>query len=444
MDRLRLAQSTELFSDQTCEATHMLLHADPMIALPTKQKLLNDDDINFLRTIPMHCVPELPFTILQDEPPSFEFFMNLPNVFDIDRGILRQSYLIYGLCLVKKGAISLLSIGSASRLDGSAVKRMDEYDRGVTLPLYVQKALEDGYEIVHICVILLMDVPQEIRTPVLRTRALLYEAYYTYTFWSIYETKDRSMAKGAEHKWRHLCPWDLDQFDYRGLNSHSPLAEKPKGLELTFEEASAMAEQARERHRAYMVLYNKHYNKTKMDNVRGVRTGVLSLEDPKVRAWNEQHDAHLARSKKGYDDMKDIVAAVKAGTLADTSDETVAKALKRKAGYDTRNSDRSKGLELLKKQAKGDLEDLDIDTEDERLMAAGRMQKKASDKQADRRREGVALCRSIDAGKTNSKTLTPEQRKLVDIGRKEIVRRLRGTAKAKAKKLGLDDLVADL
>lgn len=200
MDRLVLAQSNELFNDHVCEATHMLLHADPMIALPTKQKLLNDDVLQFLRTIPIRCVPELPEALLGQEPPLFSFFMNLPNVFDISRDILRQSYLVYCLCLIKEDEVPRLSIGSASRLDGSAVKRMDEYDRGVTLPFCVEKALQDDYEIVHIGVLLLIDIPYHLRTPVYRAQTLAFEAYYTYSFWSVYESRDRSISRDAVHR----------------------------------------------------------------------------------------------------------------------------------------------------------------------------------------------------------------------------------------------------
>lgn len=202
----------------------------------------------------------------------------------------------------------------------------------------------------------------------------------------------------------HLCPWDRTQFDYKGLNTHSPLSEKPKGIELTFEEAATVAEEARQRHRRYMLAYNKKWNKAKMDAVRGVRTGVLSITDTTVKAWVDQHDAYLARSKKSYGDMKEIVAAVKAGTMTE-SDEGVEKALKRQAGFQSRNTDRSRGLELIRMQKNGELDDDDIDTETEKIMEAGRMQQKANNNYAAKRKKGVALARQIDAGEVKVKNL---------------------------------------
>lgn len=91
-------------------------------------------------------------------------------------------------------------------------------------------------------------------------------------------------------KWGHLCQLMGQEFEYRGLNSHSPLSEKPKGIErememkIELDGLIAMAEETHKRHQAYMLIYSKKYNKAKMDAVKGVRVGALSLLGRNIKA----------------------------------------------------------------------------------------------------------------------------------------------------------------
>lgn len=425
------AQSIELFNDQLCETFYDFIKTDPMFSLASKAVLLDQNVLEYLSAIQMYCAPQVPVALVQDSPPTFEFFLQLPSVANIDRAVLRASYLVYVACLWKHGCVPLAGIGSASRLDGGAVKRVDEYFRGTTLPFYVKKALDEGYVIVHIGVVLLIDMPVYLRSPINRLWTLLFEAHYTYKFWTVHQSPDKTVEQLAEHKWGHLCPWNVDQFEYKGVNSHSPLSEKPQGLELTMDQFVQIAVQARERRREYMKIYNKKYHAAMMETVRAVGEGLADTSDPTVQAWLLQYEDHSARNKKAYADMKETVKAVAAGTM-DASDTHVQAQLLRHQKFQDKNANIKQGRALLKKIKNGEVNESDLDTDDQKLAKIGRESQECDNKHAEKKRQGVDLCRRVDAGEVSK--LTPNQEKLVEIGRKELVRRANSMRKQAEKK----------
>ncbi|KAJ9661064.1 Heat shock protein ssb1 [Neophaeococcomyces mojaviensis] len=444
MESLVLAQKIELFNDQFCESFFDFNATDPQISLASKAALESQQHpLEFLNEIPIYCHEEVPLVLVQDEPPSFQWFLTLPSVADFDRCVLRESFVTYILCMAKPGAKPAVSTGSASRVDGGAVKRFDEYNRAATLPHYVKRFMDDGYEIVHIGLLLLFKISREIRHPIYRVWVLLSEAHYTFRFWTVYRSTDeKTMVRDAEHKYVHLCPWELDKFEYLGLNSHSPLMEKPKGLEMTLEQLQEMAARAKERRHAYMFMYNKKYYAAMKEAVSAAKAGRADLEDPSLRKWLDQHESHRERSRLSQQAVSATVKAFRDGFIdPDTEDEVVQKHLKRHNGFKAKRDKEKVGRELLDARARGELNGTDIDSGIEKTLEAGQKARDSATKHAGKRADGVALCKRLDKGENI--VLTAEEVKLVDIGRKEIANRQKQGAKAAKKNAQAREVLQD-
>lgn len=168
MDQLVPAQGIKSFKTDFYEAYDKLVHGDPSISNPNKKVLLDTSPVDFLDRVPILCHPKLPDAINADVPPSFTYFLNLPIIADTKPATLKLYYLVYVVCLLPAASHStdnpLVNIGSAANTLGGAVPRMNNYETQAATPgKHVREALEEGYEIVHIGLLLLLDIPLEDR-----------------------------------------------------------------------------------------------------------------------------------------------------------------------------------------------------------------------------------------------------------------------------------------
>ena len=112
---------------------------------------------------------------------------------------------------------------------------------GLIVGRYVIHSLGQGYQITHIGILIAIDLPPATRVPEGRVWMLTLEGDFTYRFWTVYQKNmaERSLERSwteDHHKMAHACPWDRNDFEYDGLNSHCPLSEKVRDLQLTPEE----------------------------------------------------------------------------------------------------------------------------------------------------------------------------------------------------------------
>lgn len=112
-----------------------LKNPDHLKIFPTPQRMKE----LFFKT-KLHFAPGLLDTIQSTSPPSMEFFKDLPLH-------LVPCWAVYILVLEKEHCLEKIYIGSATAFPGGAFVRLHQYQKRVTLPSFVAKALDDGYNI---------------------------------------------------------------------------------------------------------------------------------------------------------------------------------------------------------------------------------------------------------------------------------------------------------
>ncbi|RFN43949.1 putative pck1-phosphoenolpyruvate carboxykinase [Fusarium flagelliforme] len=99
----------------------------------------------------------------------------------------------------------------------------------------------DGYVLAHTIVLAHCRVPEPADQPHVRTLILALEAAFATIFW----TMRSSTTPPGYGSLRDNAIWPLDDLPWGGLCTHNPLTEGVKGLELSAEEFTAVAEQRR-------------------------------------------------------------------------------------------------------------------------------------------------------------------------------------------------------
>ncbi|KAK3080238.1 hypothetical protein LTS18_002775 [Coniosporium uncinatum] len=151
---------------------------------------------------------------------------------------------VYLLTLEKPGCGTRIYVGSGTDKVRGVVARLWCYDNGVTLPLYVDKALRDGFTIVRKGLLCWIPLPSASEIPAFRALFLVLETAFTFSLWTMRSKSSYGFDVSDTR------PWTLDALQYDGLCTHSPLSEGPLGdFDLTTQELEEMAIQHME-HRA--------------------------------------------------------------------------------------------------------------------------------------------------------------------------------------------------
>lgn len=189
--------------------------------------------------------------------PSLGWFEALPTA-------PKKVWGIYVLILKKQHFVPLLYIGSGTAATRAVKARFGEYDRRYNLPQYLEKALNEGYDIVHKGLLLHCPLPVAANVPMLRIAFVAMEAAFSFMFWTMHSrTKDYGCGG--------LCPWDRDSFEWYGLCSHNPLLDSVSGnFDLTGEQLEEMAAVIKEKNRVYQVDYGQSQRARSPDRMKAV------------------------------------------------------------------------------------------------------------------------------------------------------------------------------
>lgn len=420
MEGLILGQSVPHFMDQLCEHFYMVVRTDTQIMPGTRAKLEETGIFWLLKTIPLYVPASLPDVWVGDDPPTFEWFQSLPSVADFDFDVLRKYFIIYVACLEKDGAPGMIAIGSAADSTNGGRTRMTHwFVSGYHLPVKVVEAQENGYTITSVNVLTLMEVPPELRTPTTRCFVLDLETTNTFVFWSVYQGVGLTAVAAQDKYMAHMCPWDVTQLNYGGLNTHSPMSELVRKLELTpeqFEEIAVKSkEKKRERDRRYKEKKNDQVKvgRSLLELQKGDATLILDTDDEDAIEAAKDHDAEVKKrnekyrepQKERYNAIMDVVKAQQNGELSelDTEDE---KAIKNSEVYFRGRAkmkvDRREATRLSKLEAAGQLED--PTQEQERLLDIARKRKADSDNQQERKKAKRVLMVRYENGEVSNPT----------------------------------------
>ncbi|KAH0363440.1 heat shock protein 70, partial [Aureobasidium melanogenum] len=244
-------------------------------------------------------------------PPPIKFFRGL-KLNDVHLA-LHKIWGVYVLILTKVGCLPLIYIGSATCFTSGVKRRWAVYDgrtdEHLPLPFYVRRALLAGYTISHKALLVYGPIPSAGNVPVVRLFYVAVECVLTFWFWGMRSfTKDYGIGS--------CCPWprDEDDFEYRGLCSHSSMAEGVLGdFDLTPEQLEALSVEAKSRKKESFakwyhssILKDPHYHQTR-SRESGVAYRAAHPERVKAsHAMSEQkiYDSHQYFCKPCYQPCK--------------------------------------------------------------------------------------------------------------------------------------------
>lgn len=225
-------------------------------------------------------------------PPMLDFFKNLPAA-DF------KCWAVYCLVLQKSGHQDYIYIGSATSASTGLPSRMKQYDDGFLLPEYVEKALQQGYEIVHKGVLCWSPIPTAALVPITRLAFYALEGTFSLVFWSL-------RWEGCSFV-QHLAFWPLNSYQYEGLCTHLCFYETPRGdFDLSPEQLEAQAVEKEAKRVALKTLNATNYHYKQMaENYDEYITGAIDRK-MKSRALNPELDriAERAREAKYVEEQR--------------------------------------------------------------------------------------------------------------------------------------------
>ncbi|KPI41090.1 uncharacterized protein AB675_7851 [Cyphellophora attinorum] len=175
--------------------------------------------------------------------PSFEYITELPSLLAIGEEFLKAHFVVYVACFEKEGETDFINVGSAANQDSGALRRMQDYVRGGSMSQHTKPLLEKGWELTHIGLLMAIAAPMAKRNAPLRCFTLSQEAMFTFKLWSLYMGVKWSGAEDFSHYMLHAFPWeDPRLLDYSGVNSHSPLRDPVRGIDLPLNEILVQAD----------------------------------------------------------------------------------------------------------------------------------------------------------------------------------------------------------
>ncbi|KAK7727879.1 Aconitate hydratase mitochondrial [Diaporthe eres] len=195
--------------------------------------------------VPIKFAPGVLDAVQSDDPPTIEYFKSLPPG-------NKNIWAMYLLVLEKPGCVSLIYIGSGTDSLNGCYPRLQTYDKLSNLPVYVEKAVKDGYKIVHKGALCQTPIPSASLRPSIRVLFVALEAMFTFVFWAIRSVSDDAFQMG------HVRQWPLEALEYEGLCSHNAFIENVRGdHQLSAKELEEKATEIANRRAEYMVEYRE-------------------------------------------------------------------------------------------------------------------------------------------------------------------------------------------
>lgn len=210
---------------------------------------------------------------------------------------------MYFVILEKPGHKSRAGVGSAACQESGARSRVKNYQDNYVCKFskYTRSSIQEGFEMTHLALIAAIPIPPLELRPLGRAWILTLEGVFTWKLWTLYRGPNRKNGQGFEYM-RHVCPWDIEDLDWDGLNSYSPLRDGVDSIELTMEELQAKEarrkEIAREHRRIWeQIPDNKarlkeiHARYNKSDRGRAVARAFYHRNKAANTAWFVQKKA---------------------------------------------------------------------------------------------------------------------------------------------------------
>lgn len=218
--------------------------------------------------------PGLLETLQSPTAPPPEFLKSLSN--DIPINV----WGIYVLVLKKPGQLPRVYVGSGTAVYRGARSRLADYDRGVLVPRYVAKSLEQGFEYTKKAMLAYCPIPPPRDIPCRCTTVLVLEAVFAGLFWAMH-------SKKSSYGLDHICQWPLDSVEWTGLCSHNPLMEGIRTGEVDFdftpEQLEEMAAATKAKNRAYQDVYHKNLRANPTPQFLETHRRANVLQRPKTR-----------------------------------------------------------------------------------------------------------------------------------------------------------------
>jgi hypothetical protein len=175
-----------------------------------------------------------------EKPPSRDWVKDLPDLDDLPTHGYEE-WLCYAIMMSKLGEPDLFYPGSGTDVVHGAQSRWKVYQPWKTrnlLPAGVKVALENGYHISSMGWLCSIPMPQPGAHLIDRAFVHIMETVFTFVFGGMQSRK-------ADYRIGHLMVWDLQEFEYLGLATHSPLTEPLRGVHevLTPEQLAEVVEQ---------------------------------------------------------------------------------------------------------------------------------------------------------------------------------------------------------
>lgn len=219
------------------------------------------------------------FEVLQAAtPPTIQFFKSLPT----DTSAKRWG--IYVIVLERSYCRPIFYVGSGTSSGEGVRSRLKQYDDGFLLPEYVEKALDEGYTMVHKGLLCWIPNPSAAKVPVNRLLFVALEAAFAYMFWAMKGVK-------GDYGMGHICLWDRNMREYDGCCTHCSLNEGIRGeFDLTAEQLEALAIDKEQKRLALKAENATNYHFKQMAENYDEYIGEASARVAKSRANNPGRD----------------------------------------------------------------------------------------------------------------------------------------------------------
>lgn len=231
-------------------------------------------------------------------PPGVAYFKSTPPN-------KKNVWAVYVVVLEKPGCRPKIYIGSGTNATRGSTVRDDHYRKLETLPINVQRALNDGYTVQHFGLLCWTPIPTAAKQWRVRALFLALEATLSFLFGAMV-SKDKDYSMG------HATFWDRGQFEYDRCCSHSALYERIQGLEqdLSNEQIEEKAEALKRKRSVAKTARSMTWKKTNRAaynaNMRKTRANNKERKkyfcEPCDFAFNNRHDLDSHKTSKVHRD----------------------------------------------------------------------------------------------------------------------------------------------
>jgi hypothetical protein len=149
-----------------------LTHTPAALKNPIHAILFTSQDVLAQSTCLVTFAPGLLDRLKATSPPTVTFFKSLPTR-------LKKHWAVYLLVLEKPSCRPKIYVGSGSHVVSGIWERFNQYDNNTNLPMYVKRALDDGYTIVHKGILCWCPLPSALTRTPLRGLFLVLETVST-------------------------------------------------------------------------------------------------------------------------------------------------------------------------------------------------------------------------------------------------------------------------